>query len=151
MNTHLYCEFIKTRNVKTPSYGTPGSNGVDFYIPDDSLWENFTLAPGTVLLIPSGIKVCLPEHWALVMLEKSGIGMQGLLITSPLIDSDYRGEITLAIVNVSNKHVTVKRGQKIVQLAPMYIPKLILKQLNENTFSEETIRGQAGFGSTGIS
>lgn len=66
-------KIAKIREVKTPQRSNPGDAGLDFFIPSDMDWESFTIQPGAGLLIPSGIKALVPEGFALVCLEKSGV------------------------------------------------------------------------------
>lgn len=142
----------KTRDVKTPTRGTKNSSGIDFYVPNDIGWDNKTLSPGESISISSGIKCKIPDGFALIAFNKSGISLnQGLQVGACVIDVDYQGEIHLHVFNYSNLNQTIKSGQKLVQF--ILIPNLIkdLEIVPENELFElNTERGQNGFGSTGI-
>lgn len=142
-------KFIKTRWVESPKYATDGSNGLDFYIPVDMPWESKILAPGECIKIPSGIKIELPAGWALVAMPRSGNGSRGLIVGATLIDSDYRGEIHLSVINASKEPIVIKSDTRIVQFCLINIPQLTLTEVtNEDTFTK-TGRGENGFGHTG--
>ena len=141
-------KFSKIRNVKSPNRGTVKSGGIDFFIPND--FNKVMLKPGENYNIPSGIKVNIPENFALVAFNKSGVALSGLLVGACFIDEDYQGELHLHVVNASNSDIQLNPGQKIVQfvLIPQYY--YILDEVDEsNLFQEKTERGENGFGSTG--
>lgn len=141
-------KFSKTKNVKTPSYGTTQSNGLDFFIPQTN--ENqFIIQPHTSINIPSGIKVELPEHYALVAFNKSGIALnKHLQVGACVIDSDYRGEIHLHVYNTSNENIIIESNQKLVQFLFIEAPQVLLEEVEYIT--SNTTRGDKGFGSTGL-
>lgn len=146
----ISARFIKCRDVKTPEYGTPGSNGLDFFIPNDVDFFFKMLPSGASIQIPSGIKVEMPDGYALIAMPKSGIGKRGILAGAPLIDSDYRGEIYLPLVNCSNIGWILEPGQKIIQFCLIEIPQLKLIEIQDEKLFSSTERGEKGFGSTGI-
>lgn len=140
----------KTCNVKTPTRGTPGSAGYDFYVPED--YPITLVPPGKSLLIPSGIKMMIPRNHAGIFYNKSSIGKLGVVVGAQVVDEDYRGEIHLSVINTSQTEpFVVKPGQKLVQM--------IIQEYTTNTFIEVskeafdldiTERGSGGFGSTGV-
>lgn len=144
-------KFYKTRDVKSPERGTSKSAGIDFFIPQD--FETTYLQPGHTILIPAGIKVKLPEGYALIANNKSGIAFKKqLLVGSSVIDEDYMGEIHINLHNVGVSDQRLEAGDKIVQF--------ILEKQNyimpEQVWSEADLfdgslseRGEGGFGSTG--
>ena len=139
--------YAKTRDVKDPSYGTKGSAGIDFYVPNDL--DIYELPPGESILIPSGIKVALPDDTALIAFNKSGVcTKQFLQVGACVVDSDYRGEIHLHLFNYSNLIQFIDPGQKLVQfvLLPYYQAKLY--ETIDDIFNDAG-RGSGGFGSTG--
>lgn len=157
--------FAKVREVRTPEYGTPGSAGIDFYIPEDS--PKIYLAPGEDTLIPSGIKANLPSGYALIAFNKSGIAAsfaaqakaghkpKPTALTAPLhigaqvIDSDYQGEIHISLCNVGTTEVTLYPGQKIAQFILVPIAQAELKQVAlSELYQTTTSRGTGAFGST---
>ena len=93
----------KIRNVKTPTRGTTGSAGIDFYVPDDYPSSLCTIEPGDRFFIPSGIKANVPDGFALIAMNKSGVAMKkGLMVGACVVDSDYQGEIHLHPVSYTN-------------------------------------------------
>lgn len=142
----------KIRNVKTPTRGTQGSAGIDFYVPDDYPENLCSVSPGQRLFIPSGIKANVPSDYALIAFNKSGVALKkGLMVGACVVDSDYQGEIHLHLVNTSDKTVTIEPGEKLTQflLVPVDHCQVEVVEL-DNLFNEKTDRGSGGFGSTGI-
>lgn len=150
-------KILKTRKVKTPTRGTEKSAGLDFYIPDNhykhlpngSCW----VAPGECQVIPSGIKVKVPEGYALIAMNKSGIAKYGFQVGACVIDEDYQGEIHLHVVNISDSELLLQSGQKLVQM--LLIPVLyggieVVKDEKDLYPEGESERGSGGFGSTGL-
>lgn len=146
----------KVRDVKTPTRGTSKSAGIDFYIPNDWHMPNnknecFFLFPGYDVIIPSGIKVQVPENMALIGFNKSGIATKSKLqIGACVIDEDYQGEIHLHLFNLGRYVVELHRGDKIAQfiLLPMSYDSILVVPEDE-LFNEESERGEGKFGSTG--
>jgi len=86
----------KTRNVKTPTRGTNGSAGIDFYVPNDYPSNLCTISSGDRFIIPSGIRANVPNGHALIAFNKSGVALKkGLMAGACVVDSDYQGEIHL--------------------------------------------------------
>ncbi|MFA5398652.1 MAG: hypothetical protein WC346_21740 [Methanogenium sp.] len=143
--------FSKVRNVKSPTVGTPGSVGIDFYIPEEFDDDFLTVQSGDSILIPSGIKVNLPPSTCLILFNKSGISTKNKLdVGACVIDEDYQGEIHIHFFNMNIGEVRLQRGQKIVQgiLLPNYTKDLI-EVTAESLYSTGSQRGIGGFGSTG--
>ena len=142
----------KIRNVKTPTRGTNGSAGIDFYVPDDYPPNLCTIEPGDRFFIPSGIKANVPDGFALIAMNKSGVAMKkGLMVGACVVDSDYQGEIHLHLINASNKIVTIEPGDKLTQFLLVPVNHCLVEVVNEgDLFAEETTRGSGGFGSTGV-
>lgn len=141
----------KIRDVKTPTRGTIGSAGIDFYVPDDYPNSLRRIAPGERFFIPSGIKANVPEGHALIAFNKSGVALKkGLMVGACVVDSDYQGEIHLHLVNTSNNDATIEAGEKLTQflLIPVsHIPVEVVPE--DELFLEQSERGAGGFGSTG--
>ena len=138
----------KIREVKTPSRGTSKSAGLDFFVPDD--FEKSKVWPGKAILIPSGIKAQVPEGYALIAFNKSGVATkEGLVVGACVVDEDYEGEIHLHMINVGDKVVDIVPGQKLTQFILIQINYSDVQVVQEfpNRHSE---RGSGGFGSTGI-
>lgn len=141
--------YSKIREVRSPNRGTSNSAGIDFYIPTGF---DQKILPGESIMIPSGIKVDIPNGTMLQVCNKSGIASKkGLLVGACIVDSDYQGEMHLNLWNVSNKAVILASGTKLVQmiLLPILLPDLE-EVLEGDLFVGETERGTGGFGSTGV-
>ena len=142
----------KIRNVKTPTRGTNGSAGIDFYVPNDYPLGLCTVHPQERLLIPSGIRADVPDGYALVAFNKSGVAVkQGLDIGACVIDSDYQGEIHLHLFNTTRSKQEIQPGQKLVQFLLLSVDHDMVELVSDKElFSSETDRGDGRFGSTGI-
>jgi len=137
-----------TRDVKPPSRGTPMSAGLDFYVPND--FEATVVCKGESLLIPSGVKACVPSGRALVAFNKSGVATKlGLLVGACVVDEDYEGEIHLHVINVTEGDVTIKPGMKLVQFLLLQVD-YVTPQVIDFLYPRNTERGAGGFGSTGV-
>lgn len=160
--------FCKKLKVKSPERGTPGSAGLDFFVPENT--EEFvkmfkdknptiqiddtgiTLNPHERVNIPSGIKIEIPEGTALIAYNKSGVSLKyGLDIGASVVDSDYTGMVHLSLVNTSNEKVHINYGQKIIQflLYNVRFDSLEEKKDESEVFTRDSKRGEGGFGSTG--
>lgn len=134
-------------NVIMPSYATEGSAAIDLRSAADS---DIVIAPGERKLIPTGIAIS-PETSGVVAIlcARSGLSSKfGIALANGIgvIDSDYRGEISAALINNSDTPYTVTVGERIAQL--MFMPVLAAK-LIETDDLDKTERGAGGFGSTG--
>ncbi len=134
-------------NAKLPTRGTVGSAGMDLYACID---EPITLNGGDKAVIPTGIAIGLdtPEYAAFVY-ARSGLAIKhgiGLLNSVGVIDSDYRGEICVGVINQLKEPYTIEPFERIAQMVigPVALPELI-----EVDDLDETDRGAGGFGSTG--
>lgn len=138
----------KTRDVKTPTRGTPGSAGLDFYVP-----EGFEakISPGHDICIPSGIRVNVPKGYAFIAHNKSGVALKkNLTAGACVVDEDYQGELHLHLINIGHENVTLAGGEKIIQflLLPVKYPDVEVVE-DKQLFYSTTTRGAGGFGSTG--
>lgn len=129
-----------------PDYATKGAAGADLHAAVD---EPVTLVPGGRALLPSGLAMALPEGWEAQVRPRSGLALKHgvTVLNSPgTIDSDYRGEVGVILINHGDAPFTVARGDRIAQIvfAPVAQPALI-----EVTDLPKTQRGSGGFGSTG--
>lgn len=134
-------------NVQLPAYATEGSAAVDLRYAGD---EIIKLAPCERKLIPTGIAIA-PETTGVVALlcARSGLASKkGLTLSNcvGVIDSDYRGEISAAMINLGNEEVALEPGERIAQL--MFVPVLTANFIEVGEL-DETTRGAGGFGSTG--
>jgi dUTP pyrophosphatase len=136
------------RKVKEPSRGTSVSAGLDFYIPDD--FKATKVWPGKAILIPSGVKAQVPEGYALIAFNKSGIATkEGLIVGACVVDQDYEGELHIHMINVGDKVVDIIPGQKLVQFVLLPVNYQNIEVVNELP-QRQSERGEGGFGSTGL-
>ena len=129
-----------------PAYATQGSSGLDLraFIPTP-----VQLAPLERVLIPTGLHIAMPNHMEAQIRPRSGLAIkQGLtcLNTPGTIDADYRGEIKVILINLSNEIQVIQDGDRIAQIVFQQVEKMEW-QLVENL--ETTQRGDGGFGHTG--
>ena len=145
-------KIAKIRDVKTPTRGTQGSAGIDFYVPNDYPNSLRRVAPGDRFFIPSGIKANVPEGFAPIAMNKSGVALKkGLMVGACVVDSEYQGEIHLHLVNTSNTDVTIEAGEKLTQFLLIPVDHCPVEVVDElSLFESETDRGAGGFGSTGV-
>ena len=131
----------------TPSYATPGSAGMDLRA---NLTEPVTLKAGERKLIPTGLFIALPQGYEAQIRPRSGLALKkgiGLLNSPGTIDSDYRGEIGVILINLSQEDFVVEDGERIAQ---MVIARYEQAEWNVVDTLDETERGAGGFGHTGI-
>ena len=133
-------------DVPLPTYAHDGDAGLDLHSTQD-----ITLDPGRRALIPTGIALAIPDGHAGFVLPRSGLAARaGLsLVNSPgLIDSHYRGEVKVIAINLdSETPIHIRRGDKIAQLVIQRVESVAIIEVAE---LEQTIRGERGFGSTGV-
>ncbi|MFW6310888.1 MAG: dUTP diphosphatase [Nanoarchaeota archaeon] len=103
------------------------------------------------MLIPSGIKADIPEGYALIAFNKSGVSVKKELdVLACVCDAGYQGEIHLNLVNTGNQNISIEPGEKIVQFILLSISNALPKEVKlEELYSRESRRGDGGFGSTG--
>jgi dUTP pyrophosphatase len=129
-----------------PAYATQGSSGLDLRA---FITAPVQLAPLERTLIPTGLHIALPNNWEAQVRPRSGLAIkQGLtcLNTPGTIDADYRGEIKVILINLSNEIQVIQDGDRIAQIVFQQVEKMEW-QLVENL--ETTQRGDGGFGHTG--
>ena len=131
-------------SVPLPVYAHEGDAGLDLHAAHD-----LTLEPGARGVVGTGLAVAIPTGYAGLVLPRSGLALtQGLTIlnTPGLVDSGYRGEVKILLVNHDAKSVTLRRGQRVAQLVVQRVEQVGLSEVSELPRSE---RGTGGFGSTG--
>ncbi|MFH1672989.1 MAG: dUTP diphosphatase [Pseudomonadota bacterium] len=134
-------------DIALPKYMTPHASGMDICA---AVKEPIILAPGEIVLVPTGFAVAIPRGFEAQIRPRSGLAVKhgiGLINSPGTIDSDYRGEVGVALVNFGNKPYTIKRGDRIAQ---MVIQKVYQLQPEEVEMLDETSRNTGGFGHTGI-
>lgn len=129
-----------------PKYATPCSAGADVFARID---EEITVWPGTRALVPTKIKIAIPDGYCGLLLGRSGLALKhGICLANGvgLIDSDYRGELGVILQNNGGEPFKVEDGMRIAQLVIVQYQQTRFEQDSLN----DTIRGQGGFGSTGV-
>ena len=135
-----------SENAVVPSYGTAYSAEADLY---SAMQEDVIIAPETTKFIKTGIAIEIPEGLVGLIYARSGMACKkGLAPANKVgvIDSDYRGEIIVALYNHSDSSVTVASGDRIAQLV---LTPYIKADFEEADELDDTVRGDGGFGSTG--
>ena len=134
-------------SAKLPVYSSEGAAGADLY----TLLENdFVIKPQETALIPTGISMSIPSGYVGIIYARSGLATKlGLVLANQagIIDSDYRGEIMVAIYNRSNVERIITNHQRIAQIV---ITSYVEANFEEIDKLASTSRGEGGFGSTGI-
>ena len=131
-----------------PAYETSGSAGMDLRaaVPDDA---PVTLEPGARALVPTGLKIALETGWEAQVRPRSGLALKhGITcLNSPgTIDSDYRGEVGVILINHGAEPFVIRRGERIAQMVIAAHAQAVVEEVET---LDETVRGAGGFGSTG--
>ncbi len=134
-------------DIALPEYSTDGSAGIDIRaaVPDFKI-----LQPGKIEIIPTNLQVEIPESFELQIRPRSGLAANsgiGILNSPGTIDSDYRGEIKIILINLGTEPFTIRRGDRIAQMVLTQYYKADIQSVNELS---ETKRSSGGFGHTGI-
>ncbi len=130
-------------DAKIPAFAHPGDAGLDLYSV-----ENMVLAPGERRSVPTGIAIALPDGYVSLVWDKSGPSHKfGVKTLGGVLDSGYRGEYLIGLINLGQADFEIKVGQKIAQLL---IQKVEHPDIEEVAELSETARGAGGFGSTGV-
>ncbi len=135
-----------SKKITLPKYETSGSSGLDL---SANIKSSVKIEPGKTSIIPTGISVSIPKNYEIQIRPRSGLAAKkqiSVLNTPGTIDSDYRGEIKVILINLSSESFIVENGARIAQMVVCPIIKAKLKEV-ENL--ESTSRGSGGFGSTG--
>ena len=135
-----------SNDVLTPKYETPGSSGMDIaaYIDKD-----LVIDPGEKALVPTGFSLSIPQGYEIQIRPRSGLAVKKgitVLNTPGTIDSDYRGEVKVVLINLSKDKFIVKNRERIAQMIVCPIEQVSIEEVEELS---GTIRGTDGFGSTG--
>ena len=149
MRIAVFMDYIKVpitldSKAKLPIYATVGSAGADLFCT-----EEFSLEPLQRRLVGTGLRVAIPKGYEAQIRPRSGFAMKhGLtLVNTPgTIDSDYRGEIKLIIVNLGSETVTIPEGERIGQMVICPVTQAVFTPVD---VLDDTDRGEGGFGSSG--
>jgi dUTP pyrophosphatase len=135
------------QDIALPSYETDGASGLDLRAAVDG---ELTLHPGEVTLVPTGLAISLPLGYEAQIRPRSGLALKhgvGMVNSPGTIDSDYRGEIGLVLINWGKTPFVVKRGDRIAQ---MVVTRVSRAEVVEVDRLETTARGEGGFGHSGL-
>ena len=136
-------------NATLPRYATAGAAGLDLSAALDAA---ITLAPLERAKVPTGLVIALPEHHEGQVRPRSGLAAKhGLTVLNApgTIDEDYRGEVCVLLVNLSNAPITIQPGERIAQLVVAPVTKVLVHEVFGEQELGDTERGEGGFGSTG--
>lgn len=142
--TIKFSPFNPEKKIFIPEYKTPGSSGMDLSSSSDA---PILISPGTFKIIPTNLIIELPEGFEAQIRPRSGLAANlGItVLNSPgTIDSDYRGEIKVVLINHGNKDVYINQGDRIAQMVIVKVEKVNL--IRSDNLSE-TSRGTGGYGS----
>ena len=128
--------------IPLPSYGSEHAVGLDVVSAED-----VTIEPGGRHPVRTGIAVAIPHGYEVQVRSRSGTAVRnGITCLTGTIDSDYRGELMVVLVNLGAEPFAIARGDRIAQLVPAHVLRASFDQVET---LDETARGQGGFGSTG--
>ena len=134
------------KKIKLPVYKTSGSSGMDIVA---YVKKKITIRPSGIAIIPTGIALAIPKNYEIQIRPRSGLAAKKgitVLNTPGTIDSDYRGEVKVILINLSKKAFVVKSGDRIAQMILCPVANAKLKEVK---ILPRTVRGKGGFGSTG--
>ena len=148
MTTLRIQRLLHAEDLALPAYETTGSAGMDLRaaVPEDA---PLTLEPGARALVPTGLKIALEQGYEAQVRPRSGLALKhGLTcLNSPgTIDSDYRGEVGVILINHGQEPFVIRRGERIAQII---IARHEQAEVMEVDGLDDTVRGAGGFGSTG--
>ena len=133
------------KNIILPEYKTDGSSGMDLMA---NVEQTVKILPGEKKIISTGIMIAIPEQYEIQIRPRSGLAAKNaisVLNTPGTIDSDYRGEIKVILINLGKDIFEIKKNNRIAQ---MIVCPIIKVELEEVESLPETVRGKGGFGST---
>ena len=136
-----------SKNITLPKYETNGSSCMDLAA---NIENEIDLAPGKTAIIPTGLAISIPKNFEIQIRPRSGLAAKNqitVLNTPGTIDSDYRGELKVILVNLGKENFKIEKGIRIAQMVLCPVVKATLKEVD---ILEETKRGEGGFGSTGV-
>ena len=135
-----------SKNISLPKYETDGSSGMDLAA---NIENEIEMEPGKSAIIPTGLAVSIPKNFEIQIRPRSGLAAKNqisVLNTPGTIDADYRGEIKVILINLSDKNFKIEKGLRIAQMVLCPVVKASLKEVKTLEITE---RGTSGFGSTG--
>ena len=137
----------RDQDIQLPRYMTPHAAGMDICA---AVTQALTLSPGSIELVPTGFAMALPSGFEAQIRPRSGLAIKhGITVVNApgTIDSDYRGEVRIGLINLGKSAYTIERGERIAQ---MIIAPIARVQTQLVEILDETQRNSGGFGSTGV-
>ena len=134
-------------DIALPAYETDGASGMDLRA---AVEGDLVLKPGEIKLIPTGLAVSIPSGFELQTRPRSGLALKhgiGMVNSPGTIDSDYRGEIKLIMINWGRRPFVIKRGDRIAQMLLSQVTRVHVKEVAD---LDRTSRGDGGFGHSGV-
>ena len=131
-------------DLPLPEYATDGAAGMDIVSA-----EALTLSPGDRAAVPTGFCIAIPDGFEVQVRPRSGLALKhGLTVANApgTIDSDYRGEVKVVLINLGSKPLAIERGMRIAQLVVAPVTRGAFVEVDS---LDDTVRGAGGFGSTG--
>jgi dUTP pyrophosphatase len=137
----------RDKDIDLPRYMTPHAAGMDICA---AVEDTLKIAPGRIVMVPTGFAMALPNGYEAQVRPRSGLAIKHgvTVVNAPgTIDSDYRGEVKVGLINMGGSAYTIRRGERIAQ---MIIQRVYQGQVREVDALDETERNSGGFGSTGV-
>lgn len=134
------------KGLELPCYASSGAAGADVRA---AVEADLELAPGERTAVPTGLAFEIPTGWEIQVRPRSGLAIKhGLTVVNApgTIDSDYRGELRVLLVNLGRETVVIRRGDRVAQLVAAPAPQAVFSEVDA---VDDTDRGAGGFGSTG--
>jgi dUTP pyrophosphatase len=134
-------------DLPLPRYATAGSSGMDLYA---DVGAEVTIAPAEIRLISAGIYLSIPQGYEAEIRPRSGLALKhgvSLVNTPGTIDSDYRGLVSVIVINHGKEPFRIKRGDRIAQIV---IKEVVKADLEVREELDDTVRSSGGFGHTGV-
>jgi dUTP pyrophosphatase len=149
VNPVAFTRLDHAKDLPAPEYATAGSAGMDLVaaVPADA---PMTIAPGARAAVPTGLAFAIPQGFEGQVRPRSGLALKNgvTVLNAPgTIDSDYRGEVKVILVNTGSEAFEISRGMRIAQIIFARVEQM---QLQDVSSLDETARGSGGFGSTGV-
>jgi dUTP pyrophosphatase len=136
-----------SEGLPLPTYMTAGAAGMDLHA---AVGDDLAIEPGAIVLVPTGLEVAIPEGFEGQVRPRSGLAVKhgiSLPNTPATIDSDYRGEIRVPLINLGREPYVVSRGMRIAQLVVAPVARVTWEEVEQ---LPETRRAGGGFGHSGI-
>jgi dUTP pyrophosphatase len=143
----MQVKIINKSHHALPAYATEGASGLDLRA---YIQENITIAPLQRVVVSTGLYIALPEGLEAQIRPRSGLALKhgiSVLNTPGTIDADYRGEIKVLLINLSDQPFVIQDGERIAQMVIASYNKIAWVQVSN---LPDTVRGTGGYGSTGV-